>query len=76
MGKDEIRFLIPDMIGTILVAFGVLGKFGSRPALHPLLESSDVTTGMIVVGVFLMYVGMKGLIPVLQRRAEQEKTGQ
>jgi Mg/Co/Ni transporter MgtE len=72
MPREMVFAQVIGVIGTVLIGFGLYGYFLDGSHLHPLLNSSDVTLTMIIVGVVLWAAELRLLIPILLRMAKQQ----
>ena len=67
--KRMVRVAMIDSLGTFLLAMGLLGKFAISVAIHPILKSPNVTTGMIVAGGVIMAWGALQIVAIARRRS-------
>lgn len=69
LDKRMVRVSIIDAPGMIALGLGLFAKFGGNPgSLHPLLEDSGISTGLLIFGGAVAAWSATQMIAIAQRR--------
>lgn len=70
ISKDISRVKIIGLAGPVLVGLAIYGIWGAGGnALHPLLNDTDITFSMLVIGIAVIIWEFVKLIPLFKQRA-------